>query len=431
MELSICLLILAMLLVAALSKRLLHTKHWINPLTAFNIPHAFLLVAYLLGIRREVFSFTLEFHHFALLLTGYLCFNLAVIALAQVRVCRSLVPDTWPKQLRATTRLMRMSLAVLIACVIYKFWILLGVYGDILANIIAIRGDYVKGNLEYGFANSVAFTASNLLVLMLGVLEGARYRYRHRRLTITVVIVFVIANDITIGGANWTFAALVLYASTWSLTRERLDKITGLRRIAIGGMLAAVAVFAMLNLRSEGAIGGEVSFLDVVLFYAGGDISTFAYFVDFPYPSVPPGRFTLGGLYDYANDFTSAFGSPILHELDDRDFVAAIGQNSNTSIHLASYYCDFGAPGVIVFSALLGFAAAWTMANTARCTVVRIQYCALAIFVCVMSIRGTPTEGRYFWTLLIVLPIAHRLARFSINWPSVLPRRTKYRRKTT
>ena len=413
MELTVVLLIVFMAVMVAVSPVITGTQRWFNPLTAFNVPHIFLLVCYLIGIEREVFYFILGDKALFLLVSGYVSFDVGVVSFALIaNKSRLSIRSSWNWQIKVAQLLVYASLVLMMVSVTIKYFILLRTYGNILSSIVAIRLDYVSGALNYSVWNTAAFVSCSVLMVNLGVLMGSSHGYPFKRLVVVLTILFVIANDVTIGGANWTFSSLCLFICSFAITKEHIAPIKIgvriIRGLAVTLSLAAGLVFLLLYFRSEGELGGKTSFSDIILYYAGGDIATFGYFVDFPYSSEPSGRYTFGGLYGIVNSVTSILTDSFLPYVDPEDYVAEIGmgRRSNTSIHMAHYYCDFGGLGVIAGNYLLGFVVMWLMSRYCRkATLLRLQYISLMLFTCVISIRSVPSEGKYFWLLLLIFPV--------------------------
>ncbi len=415
MAAPLVLIIVFLLLTAAFSRQITGTGQWANPILALSLPHALLLVAYLLAFRNGILSFELGSKATLLLAAGYFAFVLGVIAIALPYARKRKLAVMNPRELRLADKLTRLSVFILFVAVAVKYLIIVKNYGNPVANIIAIRLDYVAGVLDYSFANSVAFVMSSFLMLNLGILMGAGVE--NRRYLLIFSLILIILNDVTIGGANWTFSNLCLFLCAWGVTKERLVglKISwkGVQRGSIVVGAATTLVFALLAFRTEGSVGSEVSFSDVLLYYAGGDIATFGYFLEYPFPSILPGSYTFGGLYGLLDPLFSLFGRPLMSRFDPELFVADIGVRFNTSIHLSYYYSDFGEAGVVILSLVLGLLGMWAMVQyRQRFTLIRVQYFALLLFVIVMSIRGVPTEGKYFWILLMILPLLRRISYF-------------------
>ena len=316
------------------------------------------------------------------------------------------------KDILIAKKIVYVSLVIITLAVVYKYFLIILIFGNPFDNIIAIRLDYVSGKLDYSWSNSIAFFMSSLLMLNIGFLLGIGFEVKKR--VFIFAILMLVANDVTIGGANWTFSSLVLLFCVWAATKERLGQfkmsVKTFGKIAFVLGISTTIILTLLYFRSEGGIGGDASFFDTILYYAGGDIATFGYFINNPYPSVPPGRHTLGGLYKLIDSIFSIFGADFLGPQDNELFVADIGQRSNTSIHFSHYYSDFGFGGIVVFIFLLGLLSMLAMKfYQRRFNLLRTQYFGLILFVCIISIRSVPTEGKYFWILLIFLPFLYKV----------------------
>jgi len=429
MQLLVLTMIFALLALAFASRFLLSTRAWVNPLTVFNLSQGLLLSAYVLGIELEVFNLTINLQQFALLALGYLSFNVG--AIAAVRVFKVKKQPWQPNISQSQNLMIRLSwwvLAAFVFSVAYKFLIIFATYGSVLENIITIRHDYVQGYLNYGWSNSIAFLSAHVLMLTLGIIEGSRWpAYQLRGPLLAITFITVISNDITIGGANWTFANMCLFALTWAVARERMhglkvNKVIG-SKAAIGLLVAFSLVTALIYVRSEGTLGTNQSIGNVVLFYAGGNIATFGGYVESQYASIPSGIRTFGGLYSIAS-YVDLLKLPPAANPEDYIFDIGASSNSNTSISFANYYVDFGALGLIVLSGTLGFLTSFALTRSdARLSIIRMQFLALMLYVCFMSIRGTPTEGKYFWVLLLLLPILQALTSRKDNSRRSISRR--------
>lgn len=398
-----------------LSRQLTVTGQWANPLVALCFPHALLLIAYLIAIERGVLTYALTEKTIYLLAAAYAAFIFGVILVAVLFAKKRSLASLEEREIKLADKMVRLSLIVLAICVAAKYVILFRTFGGIYGNIIAIRAAYVTGELDYSFWNTVAFASTSFLILNLGALLGSGVKCRKQ---LALAFGLIVANDVTIGGANWTFSSLLLLLCTYAATKERTTGIPfslrSIRRAAVVVSAVAVLLFSLLSFRTEGGIGSEAQpFYDIALLYAGGDIASFGYFVEHPYPSWPPGEHTFGGLYGIVNSLASPFGASFLSPMDPEFAIADPVERFNTSIHLSYYYSDFREAGVIFLSLLLGIVAMWAMVQyRKKFTLVRMQYFALFLYMAVASIRSVPTEGKYFWILLVLLPFVSRISYY-------------------
>lgn len=414
-------------LTALTSRQLTFTRQWVNPMTVFNIPHALLLICYLLSLDAGIITFQLGDTALLLLAAAYFSFNAGVFLVALIAMVMLKTRRVSPSTLDAIPidrvfLASRFLFAILAACVAYKYFVLIRQYGDFYNQIVQVRTDYYTGQLDFSAAHGLAYISAHFLAINLGIIIGCGFRVKKHFLLLSLLL--ALGNDISIGGGIYTFSCLMLFLIAWAATRDRLFRV----RFSLGFMrkgallMAALAtiIFSLLFFRSEGYIGGQTSFYDVVTGYAGGDIATFGYFVENPYPSSPAGRSTFGGLYSTADDVLSIFGDRFLSILKEQDYVADIGFNNpladnigfNTSIYMSHSFADFGAVGVVAISLLLGMTTMWSMVlYRQKFQIVRLQYFVLMLFVCFISIRHVLTEGKFFWLLLIAFPVINRLAK--------------------
>lgn len=398
--LSIIVLISTLLLTAILSPIISFTRQWANPIFILNIPHALLLVAYIVSFERGIITFALGAEAVLLLGLGYLAFLIGVVLVGSIAAHRKGEIVICRSNLEALDRVCRYALLGLALAVAVKYVVAFRTYGSIVGNIVEMRRDYVYGYLDYTIANAVAFLLSSILMLNIGMLIGVGVA--NRKYLIIFSIFLIIANDVSVGGANWTFTGIGLLFCSWIATKERLDGLSirglGTYRITLIVSVAVCIIFLLILFRTSESGGIGMSFGDLVMFYAGGDIAAFGYFVDFPYESYPFGRFTLGGLYGLLEPITTLLGLMPDVNIDEESMVADIGVRFNTAIHFAHYYADFGDYGLVFSSFLLGFISMLAMIlYRAKMTIARVQYFVLLLFVILMSIRSVPTEGKYFW----------------------------------
>jgi oligosaccharide repeat unit polymerase len=429
------LLLLTTILISSLSSRFLtKTKYWINPITVLCVPHFILLCSYLLALRRGVVTLELSQTTILIFGLGYTSFIIAVLLCSRILHQRHKisVDDEILRSLNSISILKRniyFSLWILLLSVIYKYYLLILTYGNPLSAIISIRLDYLSGKLDYGLFNQIAFLGSFILVLNLALILAID-RKKVSQVYLFASFLLLITNDLSIGGVNWTFSNISLLTLTWLITRAKLGKLKlsfnfltknfkRIRKLLVRGSIFIFLVFSMLYFRSQGSIGKSIGFFDTFLYYSGGNIATFQYFYDNPYLSDPPGRFTFGGIYRIFDFFQG--GSFLPENINPNNMIAFISENteytstSNTSIHFTTYYADFGIFGTVILSFLLGFVSMWMMSNYLKSfSLIRVQYFSLALFNCFMSIRGVPTEGIYFFILIILIPFIS--IRFRRHW---------------
>ena len=424
----IVLAVIAFLIFTALaSRQLTFTRQWVNPMTVFNIPHAFLLICYLLTLSSGTITFQIGSTALILLAAGYISFNAGVFLVATVSNVTTRASKPTPPSIDSISvnRVLFVSYFLFFALALsiaYKSLVLVQQYGVFYTQIAIVRNDFYTGKFDFSAAQAVAYVSTHFLAINLGIVIGCGQKIKRRFLLASLLL--ALANDASNGGGILTFSCLMLFFISWAVAKDRLCpirfsfKFLG-RALLFGAGLAAV-IFSLLFFRSDGVIGGITSPYDIITTYAGGDIASFGYFVDNPYPSSPAGRSTFGGLYSTADAVLSFFGASFLSIPESADYVADIGYNNslsanvgfNTSIYMAHLFADFGGAGVVVLSFLLGMAAMWTMTRSRQVfQIVRLQYFALMLFACFISIRHVLTEGKFFWLLLLAFPAINRLSK--------------------
>jgi oligosaccharide repeat unit polymerase len=408
-------LVLSLLLISIASTRLVFAGRWLNPITALFIPHILLLLSYQLALDGGMIILELSDSAWWALVGGYACYAIGVAAAAATDPQRA-TKKRKPFELAEFDRFQKTTiflLAVLLLSVLSKYYQILTTYGNPIANIIQIRKDYVNDVLSFGLANSISFFSSFLLMMNLGVILGLRKPRVKGLLVATITLVML--NDFSTGSAYWTFLALCMLFISRYVT-AMVSAQPGIRKrkpaSAMSLLIIPLAMGLLLFLRSEGKYGVEVSFYELFTTYMGGNIASFGYFLDNPFPSVPSGRHVFGGAYGLLNGVLSMFGTSILPPNESADYWADIGLPWNTSIHFAYYFADFGGLGMLVSSAALGFIVSFACGCLLRKPgLLRIQYCVIALYMVVVSIRNVPTEGQYFWLLLLVVPLMNAYNR--------------------
>ena len=403
---------LCMLLISLGLTHAMFSGKWLNPITALFFPHLLLLISYQLSLDRGLFTFELSANAWAILSAAYFCFAAGVVAAYTIapgsarRGNRRVFDLVEADHFQKTTVLF---ISILFLSVVSKYVKILTTYGDPFANILQIRKDYVADQLNYGLANSTGFLFSFLIMMNLGILIGSRKPWA--KWLAPASITLVILNDFSTGGAYWTFLGLCMMFIARSVTSQVSAPAEAKKRHLTSVLSLAIIPFAMallLSLRSEGKYGNEISFYDIFVTYMGGNIASFGYFLDNPFPSEPAGRHLLGGIYGLANGALSLFDVNFLPANDPKDYWADIGFGGipwNTSVHFAYYFADFGWIGLLLTSAALGLLAGATyMKVLSKPSLIIIQYCVVVLYTAVVSIRNVPSEGQYFWLLLVILP---------------------------
>lgn len=332
-------------------------------------------------------------------------------------------------------KISKILLIIFIITVSVKLYYVYSMFGNPLSpkNIVSIRATLTSGGLDFGLVGLLPNVICNLLVLNLGVLIVTNRTSKIIMMTLCV-FTFQFISDICQGGIIMTFISAVLFATTiffaLQITNpERLRELPRGRRQRIKSgniktlsflIITAVPVMYFMDARQLGnaeMYGLPVSLANTATFYFGGNISSFSYFLEHPYPSVPIGRQTWGGIYWFLNDFVRLVGlEPLMIPDVPEDFHAPIitsvgGAVYNTSIFLSDIYSDFGEIGVIIITFILGYLITFLLmrANYNK-RMLSIQLASLVMFIVVMGIRAFPPAGRYFWVLIIAIYLQNKLS---------------------
>lgn len=400
-----------LLILSVLSPLLTGTSCWVNPISIFNFPHALLLLSYVSALSKNIVTLELTDNTVALLGISYLAYNFGVLGMSiPLHLAKKRNTKVRPISFVSIRGVLSPVFWLFLVAVAVKYSILLQKHPNPIASIISIRADYTTGVLNYYFFNNVALLASFLLMLNFGILLGAKQNIQKSKFFCAILL--TVLNDITIGGAYWTFSALIFLFSGWSVATETYSKISRTIVIRLASVVLSVlcVVYVLMQFRTQGTITAGVSFSEVILLYAGGDIASFGYFVDHPYPSLFPGRNTFGGLYQIAEGIFSLIGASFLPPLNGQDFIADVGMLFNTTISFSHYYSDFGSTGLVISSFLTGIISMSIMIFLRKKpSIVKLQLTACMIFFNFISIRSVPTEGAYFWILLVIFPVSHWL----------------------
>jgi oligosaccharide repeat unit polymerase len=409
-----------LLFLSVILTRLVFRGRLMNPLLAFFPAYSMLLACYHLGLRRGLFTLSVEAPARWFLMGAMFAFFLGVITVAGLN--KTPEPQTKRAHFEDADFILaeKMALYGLIAyagVVAYKYLILEKSYGNFFNDIGDLRIAYVAGTLrqEYGPANSLAFFLQTYLALNIGTLLGIRPTTKTKIIAISMAVCEIL-NDMTIGGAWWTFLTLMLMSIAAVCSYEVIsDARMGWKQIKvvlIAGILMCSCAMAIFEVRGKGnllSVGAAPE--DVVLWYNGGDISTFQYFYEHPIPSIPPGRHLLGGIYSLADKAAGLTGFSCLAELDPFNYIAFIPMANNTSIYLSYIYSDVGIVGSIIVTFVMGAISTYVYFRAVRLgRILDVQLQALLLFGVFISIRSVVTQGDYFWILLLGLYLQHKLA---------------------
>lgn len=415
----IAILVLCLLLTGLTLTRVVFAGKWLNPITALFFPHILLLISYQLALNARMFGLELSTKAWVLLSSAYCSYAVGVVAVCLISVgpaqikSRQLFDLVEVKQFYKTTIFL---LGILFVGVALKYFKILSTYGNPISNIIQIRSDYVADVLKFGLANSTSFFSSLLIMINLGILIGsgkAKVRW-----LVSSSIALAILNDFTTGGAYWSFLGFCMLFISLYVTRgvsaglkEKKGNPCSVFALAIIPVVMALLLF----FRTGGKYGTEESIYDLFVTYMGGNIASFGYFIEDPGPisSGLSGSHVFGGLYGLANRSLSLFNVGFLPISDPDNGWANIGIPWNTSIHFAYYYADFGRIGLFLISGAVGLlAGAVYIKMVHKPSLLRIQYCAVVFYMVLVSVRCVPSEGQYFWILLVSLPAINAWNRF-------------------
>lgn len=390
-----------------------------NPLMAYFPAYMLLLICYYLGLKRGVFQLEVDPAASWLLIGSmasvFLGTLVAIKAFQSNSDCAVSKTDT-DAELDSVERLCKYGLGLFIIVVVYKYSVVHRVYGTIFPELSDIRIGYTEGDLkgEYGLANWAGQFLQAFLAMNIGPLLGARPT---RRITILTIVFFFleVLNDLTIGGAFNTFFILVLLSScfvgSYEIIADRRLNWRHIRVLAISAIVVWFCALGIFETRQKGellSIGAKPS--DVILWYAGGDISTYQYFFDHPMPSAPFGRHLFGGLYGIADAISRMAGFPLLEARDPSDYIAFIPLPNNTSIYVSLIYADFGVLGTLIVSFAMGLLPTYLYFRALRLKrLVDVQYLVLVLLGVFMTIRVVITEAIYFWILIIFLALQNQL----------------------
>jgi len=303
-----------------------------------------------------------------------------------------------------------------VASIVWKYLILVRRYGNPFANLYQIRWDYVRGlltpPLHLDFIST--FTAY-LIMLDLGILVVL---HRNRKFKIWIVFVFlmVFLTDASVGGRGWSFNLFLFLVSVVFLTyNAALGNSVKAKHpliIATSAVLFACMINVIYYLRARDPISFGRGLTVDTFQYIVADISSTGYFVEHPFPTGPFGLHTFGGLLQLANDLAGLFGKGFLEPQNTELYYADISSVLlvNTSTHLAYYYADFGTPGVIIISYVLGFISSFLFLKAScKRRIVDVQLAAIVFATLLFSIRGIHSEGRFFWILIVAVVLQHYL----------------------
>lgn len=407
----------AFFLASLAATRLLCNGMPFNPLSAFFGVWLFGLGLYELDRVFEIFYVRLSEDANSLLILSFAWFFIAAILgmIIAIRVVRARALSIDDKQLNVIYKVTLLLFAVFLTGVMWKYSIVISKYGALFENLPDIRQEAFTGELTFPFISRLMTVLGYMVVLNLSIL--AVFRRKAKFISLLVVAILLnFLNDSTTGMRGSTVNSVLFLVSAVLLSGTVLMKRIGIKHLLMGTCIllgGVLLVTGILYLRD----GGARSFLERLTrdnyVYTVGTIPSLSVFIDNPWPASVPGQWTFAGLYQLLDIvLANLIGVTLLSAETFDTFYAPITRLGpfNSSGYLLYFYSDLREPGVVVFSALMGFASAYLfMKAVLQKQIVDIQLAALLMSLVIFSIRGIYTNGMSFWVTLTLVIIQHQM----------------------
>lgn len=397
-----------------MAKRLFH-GHLFNPLTVFFGIWTLTLILFKLDIYFKIFTSGLTLNAQYVMATSFILFFLGAVTVALYTKKREIdkLVSINIKQLDLLTTTSALVLLVFFIAVIIKYLILIPRYGNPFVNIESIRIDFFDGSLIFPFYLSVVTTFGYLAILNLGILAVFK-RNKSTLLMILFAFVLVFLNDSTTGMRGGLLNYIVLFLSGVMLSIIVRNIKIGIRHMFY--LICACIFFLMtMSIIFFYRSGGDVSYLEGLYkhnyIYLTSIVPTYSYFLDNPMPSNSFGIRTFQGLYEMLNMSLKPFDYILFAEADFKTFYAQniIGNYPfNTAPYLTYLHSDFGLPGLLVSSYLMGlFSTFLYFKMIVAKRIIDIQFAVIAIAILIMSVRGIYVSGKSFWIMVGLVFLQH------------------------